>query len=442
MKKTLLALAVSALSVNAFADNVDYSVTPITAPNTIATELGLPTGNLVTTVDTLTWNLGFSITANTQRYIKVSLSNGAKFKNNPALAVSGVLGVISQGGAGFDYAILEVSPNANIAPTAKVVVTLDNLTLTGKTNVDVAYQLFETAVDAVQGGNQLAGFAASPYLRFANGVAVSVKAPTDAQRIIDVAATPSSSKFVAPATTTAIIGSVAVDVVPDLVTYNTNVDATLADLVAGGTSLVVTGDFSAAAAAANVTLGGLAAANITANSATFTRGTTAIGDIPAGGPVLFEDLVYTVNGTTAIVPSVYSALYDVTPAANTTTADVNLGKIGELAKNGASQYVDLALKPGGAFKNYVRISNKTNVAGNVYITVINDNGDRQTVKLGEVAGQSDTLGARSSTTQIDIQQIFDAAADKGLALSGDGKLRLLVDGEFPTNGTTDRKSVV
>lgn len=445
MKKTLLALAVSALSANAFAANVDYRVaTP--AVNTIATELALPAAGLVTTVDTLTWDLGFSITANTQRYIKVRLTNGAKFTNAPTLTAGTVpvTGVISQGGAGFDYAILEVSPTANIAPTEPVVVTLANLNLTGKNDVGVSYQLFETAVDAVAGTNPLVNKAAAPYINFANGVAVRVQAPTDAQRIIDVGATPSSSKFVgAPATTTATIGNVAVAVVPGLVTYNTATTAALTDLVAAGTSLVVSGDFSAAVPVAGgaippaaVTLNGVNASAVTANSATFTVGTTAIGAIPAVGNPTYHALVYTPNGTTAIVPSVYNALYDVTPATGTSTADVNLGKIGELAKNGASQYVDLALKPGGAFQYFVRISNKTNVAGNVYITVINDNGDRQTVKLGEVAGQSDTLGARSSTTQISIRQIFDAAAAKGLALSGEGKLRLLVDGEFPTNGTT------
>ncbi len=456
MKKTLLALAVSALSANAFAANVDYTIaTPVV--NTIATELALPTNGAVTTSDQLTWNLGFSISPNTQRYIRISLSNGAKFTAAPQLKVedtvsappvAAINGVISQGGAGQSFAILEVSPAVNVAPTAKVTVTLAGLNLTGKKDVDVAYQLFETAVDAVQGGNQLAGAAAAPYIRFASGLNAKFE-PFNVQRVIDVNANPSSTAFTgALDANSAKIGGVAIDVVAGLVNYSMAL-VTLPQLVTTGTALEVEGDFSAAAktgAALNVAAvklngtavdtDGASATTLTATKATFVIDDAVQGNpaAPSYIPVVYH--VATGAAATAIAPSSYTANYKVVPVTGTSTASVNLGKIGELAKNGASQYVDLALKPGGAFQNYVRISNKTNVAGNVYITVINDAGAQQTVKLGEVAGQSDTLAARSSTTQINIQQIFDAAAAKGLALSGDGKLRLLVDGEFPGAGTT------
>ena len=446
MKKTLLALAVSALSANAFAANVDYRVaTPVV--NTIATELALPAAGLVTTADTLTWDLGFSITGNTQRYIKVSLTNGAKFTAAPTLTAgtAAVPGVISQGGSGQSFAILEVSPAANIAPTEPVVLTLANLNLTGKNNVDVSYQLFETAVDAVAGTNPLVNKAAAPYIKFASGLNAKFE-PFSVQRVINVAANPSSTAFTgALDANSAKIGGVAIDVVAGLVNYSMGA-VTLPQLVTTGTALEVEGDFSAglkAAGALNVAavkLGGAAldATGTSASTLTATKATFVIDAAVQGNPATptYVPVVYHVDGTTAIAPSSYTANYKVVPATGTSTASVNLGKIGELAKNGASQYVDLALKPGGAFQNYVRISNKTNVAGNVYITVINDAGAQKTVKLGEVAGQSDTLAARSSTTQIEIQQIADAAAAKGLVLPSESKLRLLVDGEFPTNGTT------
>lgn len=114
-----------------------------------------------------------------------------------------------------------------------------------------------------------------------------------------------------------------------------------------------------------------------------------------------------------------------------TAAPAAVNNFATLAKNGSNVYVDLALNPNGAFQNFVRISNKTNTAGNINLTVIADNGAQAQIALGDVAGQaSSELGARASTTQINIKDIFDAAQAAGLSLSGENKLRLLVDGEF------------
>ncbi|AZZ46893.1 hypothetical protein C1896_19395 [Pseudomonadaceae bacterium SI-3] len=446
MKKTLLALAVSALSINAFAANVDFTAAS-PAVNTIATELSLPASNLVTTADTLTWDLGFSVTTATQRYIKVSLTNGAKFTNAPGVTAGAAAGALSQGGAGQSFVIMEVTPAANLAPTDDVVLTLNNLTLTGKNEVGVSYQLFETAVDAVNGTNALVNVAAKPYIKFGTGLVATFQ-PFSVQRVIDVAANPTSTAFTgALDANSAKIGAVAIDAVPSLVNYSM-APVTLASLVGAGTALEVEGDFSAglktagALVPAAVKLAGDAtdATGTPASSLTSTKATFVIDATVLGNPATpaYVDVVYHVAGGAAntIAPSSYTANYKVVPAANTTTAGVNIGKIGELAKNGASQYVDLALKPGGAYENFVRISNKTNVAGNVYITVIADNGAQQTINLSDIAGQSASLAARSSTTQISVKQIFDAAAAKGLVLAGEGKLRLLVDGEFPATGTT------
>lgn len=452
MKKTLLALAVSAFGANAFAADVDFTVTnPIV--NTIATELALPANNAVTTTDTLTWDLGFSVTTATQRYIKVSLTNGAKFTNDPSLVVGSgpaeSTGALSQGGAGQSFVIMEVTPAGNLTPIDDVVVTLAGLTLTGKNEVGVSYQLFETAVDAVNGTNALVNVAAKPYIKFGTGLVATFQ-PFNVQRVIDVAANPTSSAFTGALDANSVkIGAVAIDAVPGLVNYSM-APVALTNLVGTGTALEVEGDFSAGlktAGALNVAavkLGGDAddANGVSASSLTATKATFVVDAAVQGDPATpsYVDVVYHVGtgaAATAIAPSSYFANYKVVPATNTTTASVSLGKIGELAKNGASQYVDLALKPGGAYQNFVRISNKTNVAGNVYVTVIADDGQQETVNLGDIAGQTNTLAARSSTTQISIQQIFDAAAAKGLTLSGEGKLRLLVDGEFPVNGNTD-----
>jgi len=449
MKKTLLALAVAALSANAFATDIDYTAA---APgvNTVATELSLPAQNLLTTDDNLTWDLGFSLTTATKRYVKITLTGGATFTTAPDLQVAGAdNGVVVQGGTGANFVIFEVTPAANRAQTDDVVLNLNDLTLAGKTNVGVSYQLFETAVDAVNGTNALASRAAAPYLNFASGLATRVEG-FDTQRVIDVAADPASTAFSgAVDANTAKIGAVAIDVVPNLVTYTTANALTLTDLVAAGTQLVVNGDFSAGLKDGNgelqvgtVTLdsdadaatAAVAANSITATSATFVLNAAALGDTAA--PV-YADIFYTVNGNDVIVPSSYSATYDVTAAGNTTTADVNLGKVGELAKTGSSVDVELALTPAeGAFQNFVRITNLTSLAGNVYLTVFNDAGRSVSFPLSAVSGQNAGLEANGSTSLIDIKAIYAAAqaADATFALAnGRDKLRLVIDGEFGDN---------
>lgn len=458
MKKTLLALAVSTLATSAFAAPLDFRPATQPAPNTIASELNLPAQNLVTTTDALTWSLGFSVTTATQRYIRVTLDNGALFQAAPTLqvvpggALTNVNGVVAQGGAGQNFVIFEITPAAGetLAPDAAVVLSLNNLTLTGKTNVGVSYRLFETAVDAVNQSNPLVNGANTfnQYLTFANGLSVAFE-PATTQRVINVAANPTSTAFIgALDANSAEIGNVAIGVAANRLNYSMGL-VTLPQLVAAGTSLQVNGDFTAALkAGANLSPAavkldgdatdatGTSANTLTATTATFVVDTATFGDLTTT-PIRYIPVVYHVDGATAIVPSVYSGAYNVVAAANTSTSSVSNDRIGQLAKNGASKFVDLALNPNGAFQNFVRISNKTNVDGNVYITVFNDSGENRTISLGDIAGQSTSLAARSSTTQMTIEQIFNAAQAAGLALSGEGKLRLLVDGEFPTQGGTD-----
>lgn len=455
MKKTLLALAVSSLATSVFAADIDYRVTN-PGVNTIASELNLPTNGQVVTTDDLTWNLGFSVTAATQRYVRVSLTNGATFTATPTLqadtAGTPTAGVYSQGGIGQSYVIFEVTPTSNFTPTTDVVLTLNGITLTGKTDVGVSYQLFETAVDAVNNTDALVTAAAAPYITYGAGLSALFQ-PASTRRIIDVSATPTSTAFVATGgvatASVAVIGGFAVDAVANRLDYDfTGPSVTLADLVAAGTNLQIDGDFSAGLKTAGVVntnavqlstaatplVPATPATTVTASRATFTLDTNALGTV--GTTPVYVPVVYSVDGTSAIQPSVYSGVYNVVPATGTTTASVSADRIGELAKNGASQYVDLALNPNGAFENYVRISNKTGVEGNVYITVFADNGQSVTIDLGDVEGQSTVLGARSSTTQMTVKQIFTAAEAAGLILSGERKLRLLVDGEFPTQGNT------
>ncbi|MFD2836473.1 hypothetical protein ACFS3C_07700 [Azotobacter vinelandii] len=64
--------------------------------------------------------------------------------------------------------------------------------------------------------------------------------------------------------------------------------------------------------------------------------------------------------------------------------------------------------------------------------MIADDGSTASLALSDVEGQPAELAARASTTQMRIDDIYAAAVAKGFALSGQGKLRLVVEGEVPS----------
>ena len=132
--------------------------------------------------------------------------------------------------------------------------------------------------------------------------------------------------------------------------------------------------------------------------------------------------------------SAYNAKLTLGGGALVTTAPADVTSFANLSKNGASEEVDLALNPSCVYSNFIRISNTSTIAGDVFLTVINDSGASAAINLQDIAGQtgSNVLNAGASTTQISIQDIFAAASAKGLVLTGQNKLRLVVDAQVPT----------
>ncbi len=446
MKKTLLALAITALSANAFAAPVDFDASTLTK-NVIPTELAF--NSTITTADTLTWNIGTVIPQGEARFVRVDLNEGSLFGGAPSLAVIGATTALVAGGANQGYAVFSVTEGgtASVPATTDAVLTLSNLIVSGKTDVTAAFGVYGNETLALSKLGALYTKAAAPYVTFGNGLVVAANS-YNTQRVIDVAATPSATKFT-NGQVTADIGEVRVHVADDARSYTIATDATLASLIGTASTLVVSGDFSAAKNAAGeldktlVTLNGTAATALTANSATFAV-TTALG---ASTPT-YADLEYTVDGKSVIAPSTYSAALNigaVAGGASTANTTVSLGDIAALAKNGSTDHVDLALSPAGAYKNFVRITNKTNVQGNVFITLFNDAGQSVTFPLSAVAGQQASLEGQASTAQMDINDIYAAAqaADTSFAVAeGRNKLRLVVDGEFASgNGQGEGISV-
>ncbi|WP_052742192.1 hypothetical protein [Stutzerimonas stutzeri] len=446
MKKTLLALAVTALSANAFA--VDLNAANSDAVN-YAAEIKLPavltdTSNTVGGVTTelndldVKVQLGFSATANVKRYVRFDLTN-AQFET-PVVASNlfeGTKGAgvvlapsVAVGGTkGSSFVVIEITPASTLTNAAVLTLELADIKATGG-DASVQYRLYETGVDANAGNTSTLAAKSGKLFGFKSALNAKVTTKGAAQKI-DV--TQESKYFVdanaAKLDVNNVIGNLTVGV-------NTGVysaagtTVALSDLV-DSAKVEVAGDFSAGLKDADgkllpaaAVLNGATASEVTAAKATYTVDpATGLTDAP---------LTLTVDGKTALATQTFTAkLVPVAKAAYTVNT-VDLGVLGELQKNGSSESLNLALKPGGAYQNYVRISNTSNLDGKFFITVISDEGKTATVNLSDVAGQPATLAARASTTQMTIQQIFDAAAAKGLALSGEGKLRLVVEGEVPS----------
>tara|TARA_R100000789_G_C3013495_1_gene151899 strand:- start:388 stop:1767 length:1380 start_codon:yes stop_codon:yes gene_type:complete len=438
MKKTLLALAVAAMSANAFAV-VDFDAASPAVPK-FASEIkfdatnGTALTNAANILDATT-KVGFSISANNQRYVRFDIT-GAEF--NSAAIVAADLSAVSTSfvstvsSTGKTFVIFEIKDTASAIAASDVLTFAPRVLAKAGNTVNLTYKLFETAVAAV------ANDAAQALYSKSNNIATytpALAAKFTATTPLNIDVTAESKKFVGGATSTTV-GQLAIS--PTGALWTDGLPAAMTDLVAVGSKVEISADMSAGKkAAADATkldvtalkLNNVDATAIDASKATFNL-ITAIGDVTTD-PVTTVAVEYTVDGTTSIAETTFTGKYLVTAAADSTAQDLPIGTLSELKKNGATAEVDLALKPGGAYSNFVRISNKSGLSGNFFVKVIADDGKSATVALSDVAGQSASIAAGASTTQMSIQQIFDAAAAKGLALSGEGKLRLVVEGQVP-----------
>lgn len=436
MKKTLLAVAISALSANAFAA-VDLNATNPTVP-AFATEIAVnaTTGTALTNAGSImdaAVKTGFSVAAGTSRFVRFDLSNGAKFGDVPALTgtTASFAATLSSGGENETFVIFEITGGtAQLPATEAMTLATATIDAFNDSNIGITYRLYETAAGAVNTDTSaLLANASANLATFEAALNVTSTTPAAATLQIDVGS--ESKKFVGDVVTT------------DLARVTLNVDGTtlwtdglaaaMTDVVAAGTKLVVSADITAGKkTGGNLTADVLALSTYgntdarTNASADFNVGTAAVAN---------ETLAYIVDGETAIADGAFTALYDVTAAAGSDAADVNLGTISTLTKNGASVDLDFALTPGGAFSNYVRITNKTNLAGRVFITAYTDQGKSVTIDLGDVSGQTTTLGSQASTSLITIADIYAAVQAKDATFvvgAPANKLRLKIEGEFAT----------
>ncbi|MGB5855875.1 MAG: hypothetical protein WBH20_11535 [Oceanisphaera sp.] len=431
MKKTIIALAVAGFSFNAAA--VDFTnAAPATTSQTFAQEMKFKGDTNTTAVlaTVLKDTMGFD-KAGSDVYLRVELDNGAKLVKNIAgdalvvgASVQGV-GVDKPGftvdSVGDTFVVFKgVNTVANTTAGVDAVASGDQFAPTAlfvkvknKSQVNVTVRKFVGSNDAFLGLKDVVASKSAPFVSFANALDVTVKQASD---LLNVDVTKESAKFKGGVDTTNIF-TAKVDVKKD-----------------SNKNAILKADGNPAVAAT------FAATNKWTLAGPFLKGATV------AGKVITDANIATAIEFTPTAPSTYLVPADnkveiptgsftaVWTPSDTVTADYDVAAqtfapAFTLAKNGDTAEVDLVLKPNGAYKQFVRITNDSTVTAPVSIKVINDAGDSAVVQLANIAGQPAQLAAGASTTQLTVESIFAAS---GLALAGEGKLRLVVDANLPS----------
>ena len=251
-----------------------------------------------------------------------------------------------QGGqAGDAYVIYQLTATADLpasgaAAAVNIKVPALRVTSTGSA-VAATYSLHETAVSAVAGASGL-GLLYSKTANiatFATGLAFALTTNSTTASV--------EASFKKFTTATAVdgatgklakIGAVAYGAATG-VKKNDGTAVTLADLVAAGTKLVVTGDFTAAAGAdtaaklTNVYLAG-GASCAAGTAATAFVGTQAGASFTINTTAVATDVCYAITGTTSVPAESYTARIDVSAATGTSTANLAAAALGSIVRDG------------------------------------------------------------------------------------------------------------
>ncbi len=456
MNKKLLSLAVAAGLASSSAQAVDLNAG--TGSNTYASEITIGASAILAPVaaNSITVNTGFSISDSTARYMRFDFTNAA-FTDATGLALAvddaggtgGANEVLSTGGAATNnFVVYEVTASTGdtVGVTNDAVLSLPNLTVTSAAAIGVTYRLYDNAVDAVN--NTAASALVTSSGTVASSAAGNTVANTTAGAVtpslIDV--TTNTTNFVVNAPMTATRNTIGDITVADTAAGQFAIDGTTdvtTAVIQSASTLTITGDFTATqdltsgvpdgtytpgtAVYLDRNAGDCATISVAATTVTDTEAVIAMGQL-----IGQSQICIVVNGVSPISEGTYTAVYAPTLNAGYTDAATSL-TLGTLGKNGSTVVLNLALTPGGSYANFIRINNTSNITGDVFITVINDDGDQVQIDLADIAGQStSSLVGQASTGLLPIQSIFDAAqaADATFALGATNKLRLSINGEF------------
>ena len=334
--------------------SLDAPTTPVKYASEIVATVAAPV-TLVNSgsVLSITVKTGYSMNNTEVRYVRMELDNGAKFSSAATVAVTpGTAGQVCTAGAinglGTGTIYFSLTAGTNGCDANSVVTLSGDQIITNTNTTQAAYSMFDQPSQAQAGGSngRIVNKSFTPYINFVPSFALAGAAGTS--MTADVAASPSFSKFTTGVNTTAILGTLNYSLVatPGLIAIGNTVALTdLMSVGTGGTKLVVTGDFSAAAAntatppvitPANIFLGnatctatGLAAFSVTTTTATFNVGAT--------GTTPNSQLCYFVTGATAVPIQAYTAT--LSPVAASPAYVVSaIGPVaaGNIVRNGSS----------------------------------------------------------------------------------------------------------
>lgn len=323
--------------------------------------------------------LGFGVSINQLRYVRYDLTN-AKFAtalvgdtaapgdgdllvDNLIPAAPADVALVSGGTANSAFVIFQITANTNYSPTATVdFYPGDNgIKIVDKeASASIKYSLYETAADAVLGG--ASGLLASDNEVMANITSGVTFTTVTNKNIADV--TNLYKKFLATGADAAEtpllanIGNVTFAAVAGVLNPTASAPLALADLVGGGTKLVLTGvDLSAAAVlrlsdttdcAGIVTP--IVGSGLTATTANFQLGAAPIL------PLVNRAVCFSANNTTPIKDQTFTIAADVVPAAATDTADKAATTLGTFEHDGTVLKAPVMAQIAGQ-SNYIQLSN-------------------------------------------------------------------------------------
>ena len=354
---------------------VVYAEEIIASPGSPVTLLN-PAGDL-----NLSANLGYSFSIGEVRYARFECDNGLEFDAGSTAVYDGAgsagLGAINGLGNSAMHFSITANDN-NVTASDRLVITGDRQ-ITGTTDVNCTYSLYDFPSQAAAGGPNGRVYSVSgPYIRFAPSYALEVDA--EGNPVANVESNdPAYSEFTnATPTNDVLLGNIGgftygeVQDVTGAVQPLTPAGPaiTLADLMDADTALIFAGDFSAAS---DVFFSPNADCSVNIQSADDFSGIEAVFTI-GSNPTLAHQLCFATDGV-AIPVSEYTVALDAVPAAPTVYAVTDLGPLdlGVITRNGTELQAPLAQIPGGWLSRLV-LTNTGSQDRSYEITVMGETG--------------------------------------------------------------------
>ena len=377
---------------------VVYAEEIIASPGAPVTLLN-PAGDL-----NLSANIGYNFSIGEVRYARFECDSGLVFDAGSAAVYDGAgnaaLGAINGLGDSAMHFSITANDN-NVTDGDRLVITGDRQITGTDANVNCTYSLYDFPSQAAAGGPAGRVYSVSgPYITFAPSYALDVD--VQGNPVADVeSGIPAFAEFtLASPTNDTLLGRIGG------FSYGTRQDMglgvqpltpagpaiTLADLMAGDTALIFTGDFSAAA---DVFFSPNADCSVNIQSADDFSEVEAVFTI-GNADALAHQLCF-LAGTTPIPASDYTVALDAVPVAPTVYAVADLGPLalGRITRNGTELQAPLAQVPGGWLSRIVLTN--TGPVGRAFRIEV----------FGEAGNTITTSGPMSGVIEAEATRVID-----------------------------------